>query len=685
MKIYDHFGGQLPGNLSPSTPIRRWDTAFLVGVFSFGLVYLALQWMAGHTLPILGDALPKPWYQNAWDGLHLLWNSEFRQSYVAWASAAPLRVWGRFGLCWLGGLSAFVGVFVRALRAYDQTRHISGPRLLKDKEAERELNYLSTKKPWMKLHPELGLGKKSFTRGWLIYGSAGSGKTQILHGLLAQIFSRNQRLFLYDRKRDFSGQYPGHIVSPWDARSLYWDIARDCRSPADAMVLVNAFIPKGTGTSTDDFWVGAGKQLLLACVIALQNERGTQWGWRDLAHKLAQEQGPFVELLKAHFPSAVALIADEKSTATSSVLATLTQQTRHIQTLARAWGNPISGSKNRFSIRAWCSDRYRGRHRQIIVQGGPDSELQAAYISAMVNLGIAEIGNLPDNELGRTLFFVFDEAATAGKVDINTLAAVYRSKGCCTVIGVQDLSQVKETWGDNQAQSLSSLLGGHIVCQMSMGETRERVADLFGKRRVAITTANSSGVGANRTTTTSVHEEQRALVQPSDLTSELGPMQSKRMKHGFGIRAIVNGVGKNALMLDFPGVKVGNIRPNFVPASWTIGPANPNYKSGGERIIEDKKPEFEAVADTLKKAEEQSIIEQEQKADEEEKSTQSVLLSATKHKLPSLDNEADPLAMQAIALTHPVAELAVHALELSELNPPKTEHVEHNIGIGPAR
>lgn len=684
MKVYDHFGGQLPGNLSPSTPIRRWDTAFLVGVFSFAVVYMTLQFIVSRSLPILGDALPKPWYQNAWDGLQLLWSSEFRQSYVAWASAAPLRVWGRFGLCLGGGLTSFAWVFVRALRPLDQTRHVTGPQLMQGQDAERELKYLSTKKPWMKLHPGLGLGKKSFTRGWLIYGSAGSGKTQILHGLLSQIFARNQRLFLYDRKRDFSGQYPGYIISPWDARSLFWDIARDCRSPADAMVLVNAFIPKGTG-STDDFWVGAGKQLLLACVIALQNERGLTWGWGDLASKLAQEQGPFVELLKAHFPSAVALIADEKSTATTSVLASLAQQTRHIQTLARAWGNPIEGSKNRFSIRAWCGDYYRGPH-QIIVQGGPDSELQAAYISAMVNLGIAEIGNLPDNEMGRTLWFVFDEAATAGKVDINTLAAVYRSKGCCTVIGVQDMSQVKETWGDNQAQALSSLVGGHIVCQMSMGETRERVADLFGKRRVAITTANSSGQGANRTTTTSVHEEQRALVQPSDLTSELGPIQSKRMKHGFGIRAIVNGIGKNALMLDFPGMKVGNIRPNFVPASWTIGPANPMHRGGGERRVVGAKPEFEAVADTLKKAEAQSIVERQPTADEEEKSPKSTLLSATRYELPVVEVEADPLAMQAVALTHPVAEMAVHALELSEaLRAPKTQHVEHDIVMSPAR
>src|SRR5581483_5003951 len=36
------------------------------------------------------------------------------------------------------------------------------------------------------------------------------------------------KLLLYDRKGDFTERYPdGVIVSPWDARSAVWDIAKD--------------------------------------------------------------------------------------------------------------------------------------------------------------------------------------------------------------------------------------------------------------------------------------------------------------------------------------------------------------------------------------------------------------------------------------------------------------------------
>lgn len=558
--VYDAFGAP-PVSLPPSVPVRRWDEAMLVGAFVFALVYVALAFALFRPLP----GLETPGV--SFGGLLAAGLN------VRMLSDAPAALSVRALFMLTGGLAMAGAAFARALKPQVRLRHVSGPRLLQGLDAEKAAHRLAAAERrnqpgFLRLHPALDLPKSRWTKHMLIYGSVGSGKTQILMPIVEQAFAKNLKLFCFDVKGDYTACFPSAaLLSPWDERSRVWDIGRDLAGVSDAATFAQAVIPADE-SGANRFFSIAAQQLLFGAVRSLQNTRGQRWGWEDLGARVGADRENFVRTLQEHYPKAAALIADGTSTATSSVLATLASYTQVIDGLVAAWGK--TDGRKLVSLRKWVRDDFRGR-RQIIVQAGADSALTSAYIGAMVKLLQAWIVGpaLPDDEMGRCLLFVLDELP-ALKVDISALIDKGRSKGVCVFAGLQDLAQLRDAIGDNKTIALSSMVGTHVVCRVQMGESREQIAAMFGRERVAVT-AQSSGAGAGGSSTTfSVHEETRAVVEPSML-GDLGKQEGKRKDWpcGFAIRALVSLGGGDVLELDFPGTSLPRKQAAFVPAPWT--------------------------------------------------------------------------------------------------------------------
>lgn len=578
-KVYDAFG-LVPSTVAPSTPVRYWHRALLVFAFTFLVSYsalLALAWLIpGPNLLRYGLA----W----WGGLDSLFylatvtigRREQAQEFLYIVAGDP-ATWVRVLVCVCVALLLSTWAFVRSARPVSNTRHLSGPRLLQGKEALKECQRRAlTKKereadPWhFYIHPALALPKKQWSRHAMLVGSPGSGKTQILLPFLQQLFERNAKAFVYDVKGDFTSYFKGDsvaIVSPFDRRSYVWDIARDVRTPTQAAAFAASVIPEAEGNGK--FWSVAAQQLLTGALRSLQNTRGIEWGWKDLADAVAQGAAEMLPMLQEHYPKAVPLVASEESQSTASVLATLAGYTRVIDDLAIAWPQR---SERSFSITAWAKDSYTGRKRQIIVQAGPDPTLTKAYIAAMVNVCVPTIvgPGLEEDEEGRCLAFVLDELPSLGWIDMPQLVDKGRSKGVVVVMGLQDTAQMRQVYGPDQTKAIESMVGTKIVCQIQPGETREETARLLGKRKVAW---HHHGERAR------VHEETRHVVSAGKLTSELGFRKGKHMGPlKWGIRAIVFTEGGDPLLLNFPGVSMPKVRKGQVPAKWTTQPAGASTK-----------------------------------------------------------------------------------------------------------
>lgn len=597
-QLYNAFGA-VPASVPPSMLVRYWHEALLVGPLVFLVVFYGLTWLTyrGGT-PI--DDLPAYWSYHA--GLTLQALIHYLTGGIvlreaAWTFWAEVRPMGLLGLLRLAGplavaLAASGWLSVVMLRPRSNERHLKGPRLLSGKEAVEEARRRSLTPKERKadpyhlaLHPALILPKSHWSRHTLIYGSVGAGKTQVLLPWIDQILRRDDKLFLYDVKGDFTSYFRKPIiVSPFDARSYVWDVGRDVRTSTQANAFAQTIIPEDQGGSSNKFFSVAAQQLLVGALRKLQNERGIDWSWPDLAREVSRSAEEMVPDLLKHYAKAAPLIANAESQTTSSVLATLSSYTRIIDDLALAW--PRIG-KRRFAITDWVQDGYRGR-KQVIVQAGGDAQLTRAYIAAMINVAVPEIisPRLPDNESGRFIGFFIDEMTSIGRLNIGPLVDKGRSKGVVCVFALQDLAQLRQVYGDNEATAIQGMVGTHIICRVQMGETREKLAKLLGKRKVAVMPHGPNAV---------VREEGKDVLHADDLTDRLGFARGKQFgKHGWGIRAIVQ-MGHDPLLLDFPGQQFPVKRDGQVPAKWTIGPAG---------IEAGYVPELTAPAPTKKALEE---------------------------------------------------------------------------------
>lgn len=464
---------------------------------------------------------------------------------------------------------------------------VSGPRLLEGVDALREARRRSPSQKerladrfGMWIHPKLFLPKKVLARHILLYGSVGSGKTQILLALLQQIFTQTDaKLFLYDVKGDFTSKFPSaSIVSPFDRRSRVWWVARDVRTSTQASAFAESLIPEDSGSGK--FWTQAAQQILLGVVRSLQNEKPEAWTWMDLAQRVSLRAQEMAPILDRNYRKAYGLISNTEGQTAFNILATLNGYTKVIDDLARAWPDyerfDRSGRARLFSITDWAQDGYKGPHK-VIVQSGPDRGLTSAYIAAMVNVALPAIisPQLPDNESGRFLGFVFDEMSSIGKIEFAPLVDKGRSKGVVVVAGVQDLAQLREIYGDNQVKALQGMVGTQVICQVQMGETRDELSRLIGNNNVA---RLDHGPDAR------LSNDSRPVVYPNQLTDQLGFRKVPKRKlsdPGFSIRAIVQ-QGGDLLLLDFPGQPMPDRRPGQIAASWTTRPA------GLEKLRDDE-------------------------------------------------------------------------------------------------
>lgn len=553
---------------SASETVRRWDVAFI----STGVVLAITFSVAIATLWAIGNPeLPRvPSLRVAAHALNEL-AVMGKKGWVAWTWLID-HPWTAMRLLALGVISGAISgwVFVVSIRPTSRVRHIEGDRLLEGKEAEKAARQGSDASPWAFLHPLLGLAKGRFTRHGLISGGVGKGKTQILWPLIKQIaIKKNRKTVIYDVKGDFTAAMPDALlISPSDARSACWDISADIRTPEAAETLAQSLIPSKDG----EFWGPASRAIVVGVLISLIYERqheGKPWGWRSLADRLmASDPYELHDLMATYYPPGQRLLADPSSTTALNVLQTIAAHTRVIEQLAVAWGN--GEGRQSFSFRRWARDGYKGP-RQVILQAGKDRELTSKSIAAMFNTLIPHVINpsLKDAEQSRTLAFFIDEFTSLGRIDeIGSLIDKGRSKGCVVWLGFQSIEQVKERYSPNFASALMSMVGTHVVCGMSMGETQTFIANLFGKRRVAVTSFTQSP--GSPAPSISQHEETRPVV----LASQLGALGVVKKGQGHIVQAIVKTSGINdPLLLDFPVKSLPKLRPEFVPADWTKGVA----------------------------------------------------------------------------------------------------------------
>lgn len=620
----DHFGGQLPANLAPSTYIRRWDSALGLGAATAVLTFIGTGLLAWHDWPFLTPPPGGLWLNLQATLKTMGWLATGGQAfsdYIHWywdGRATDVGLLSRFTLIVSTTIFAGQWAFRCGLVPTNGIRHISGTQRLTHKEAVKAFQKealemgLTVKNAFMSLHPSARWVARQWKTHILVDGGTGSGKTQVMLYWLRQIFQRNYKLFLYDIKGDFTKYFYGEskkgirravLLSPFDARSHIWDISRDVDNSIKAAAFAQSMIPVEEGSGK--FWSQSAQMLLEATVLSLLHDAPGIWGFFDLKRRTDMGREAFARLIIQHSAKAATIIAGDNQ-ASESVLATLASYTANLDKLAEAWPRPKKGRS--IALSEWVKDGYKGP-RQIIVQAGTDQALAGSVIASMVNVCANEIvsAKLPDNMTGRHLFFFIDEFTSLNPIRVDDLLDKSRSKGVGVCLAYQAESKIAEKYGQFASDAMTGMVGTHVHCRQLSSETRNKIIQLAGRRRVAITnTTISGGFHDGVAGSSSVAEEERDVLTPHDLGT-LGPVYDSNGKF-LGTKALVY-TGGNYHELLFPpmeldsrderGVEVQGI----VPATWTL----PGYKSVLPRTRDVPTPEPTPIQGGLDPAVEEGV------------------------------------------------------------------------------
>ncbi|MEK8089281.1 type IV secretion system DNA-binding domain-containing protein [Thermithiobacillus plumbiphilus] len=560
------------------TPQPMVGDGILAGALTAVAVTGAVYWAGWHVMPGLPDWAGMPAWRmlGGWAtdlaGIHypLIPTQPVGQGYPWSVIEQAARQQGLSWITpwtWLARVSAGLGIAAGAWVGWLASR--PAPAIVRQagRETTRRAKDVATEirqegqPDGVRLHPDLPISQARERQHLLALGQSGAGKTQILLPIMQQAISRGDRALVFDYKGDLTERLDGSLLAPWDARSLAWDIAMDCRNKQAARAMAEAMIRE----SSDPMWSNGARQILVAMLVSLQRERGTDWTWADLAEKTPKSFKELQNLVEKYNPEGQAA-AEEPNKTVLGLRITLSTYLAPVFDLADAWGR--HPANRRLSLVDWITNP-DGGPKTLILQGNLEMpSLQRAYLQGVFRTLMSMVGSPRFPAEDHRIWMFLDEFLQIGKIDqLLPLLEVARGKGVRLILAAQDISRIRDIYGQDQASALSGVIGT-MVMGRTIGESAQWCSDLLGDQRISRYTSSVSspmGIGAAGQRTTSYTVETIPCMRPD----EFGQLGQVTVAGKPASRALLYMGGQRAAILDWPRVALPTQRPAHHPADWT--------------------------------------------------------------------------------------------------------------------
>ncbi|WP_085784268.1 type IV conjugative transfer system coupling protein TraD [Candidatus Nucleicultrix amoebiphila] len=337
----------------------------------------------------------------------------------------------------------------------------------------------------------------------LITGTTGSGKTNAFHTLLPQIRRRGNRAIVVDLTGDLVAKYYREgkdlILNPFDARSVQWDLWKDCKSHTHYDALAESIIPD-KGGSHDAFWDEAGRTLFRIAAQKLE-QQDLRDPYQLYSLLTSSDMRTFQSFFEGTEASSYTNKDGEKTTL--SVRANLATHLSGFKFLS-----PVEEG---FSVRTWISQS-KSDDQWLFLTAMPDQrKTLRPLISAWLDLSInALMSEAPDPK--RRLWFITDELPALQKLpSLKTGLAELRKYGGCVLAGIQSIPQLEEIYGKAASQNMLNLFNTFLFFRNNDPSTTLWISKVLGECEQKETQENLSygahamrdGVSINQMTKTS--------------------------------------------------------------------------------------------------------------------------------------------------------------------------------------
>ena len=361
----------------------------------------------------------------------------------------------------------------------------------------------------------------------LVTGDPGTGKSQLLTQLLQQIRAAGDMAIVYDPKgdmvRDFYQPESDVLYSPFDQRSSKWEVWQDLNTEQALETFAEAVIKESPGK--DNFWAKTARMVLVA---ALKQGRKENLSFVQTIQKLVNSDlDALAEWLQ---DSEVASDFSNPKTA-ATILSELKSQARALKYLAES----DSGSEQTsFSIElffAECFEKLDAANKCTNKAPMPwlflpvnerfkasATPIMAAQIELIANFILSQ-----ESSRKRRIWLVIDELPSLPKLPaLMRLLAQGRGYGVAGVLAIQNLSQLFEVYGRDQAYSLTGLCSSLVAMRTSDTQSADYLSKRFGKmirKEVQTNQSLSKGKAGSFSQGHSEHIAERAAVSETQLHS----------------------------------------------------------------------------------------------------------------------------------------------------------------------
>lgn len=368
----------------------------------------------------------------------------------------------------------------------------------------------------------------------LIVGTTGSGKTTTMLRLMSSMLplSRRQGELLAERLANGKTPYPetshqwcrslthqavvynakGEYLKfleafgfdsnvdlfnldPADPQGYAWDIAADLNDRESIEKFAEQLIPKSTSADSEnpqEFWAGTARTVIEAVINSLWNAsrqagKEPSWTLQDLV--IATSSETLIKyILRWHDTPLLIFetIFGREAPQTSSVMITVTQHMKPFHLVANRWHEAKQRGRV-ISLKRWALE---GARSVLVLPNTKDNvsayePLNRSLFKAMTDLWLKDEYSKYLDESGkrctRRRYVFMDEFGQVGRLsELDRLMGEGRSFGVNVVLGLHQLSQIRETYGENVSETIVGLVSHRAYLRSDDPRTQEWMSKHIG-------------------------------------------------------------------------------------------------------------------------------------------------------------------------------------------------------------
>ncbi len=372
---------------------------------------------------------------------------------------------------------------------------------------------------------------KDRTSHFAFAGTTGSGKStqiRLLQQDVLPLVGRNvdQRALIYDAKLDAYSQLEGVrlntdpiTLNPFDKRSPGLNLSSDIVNPASALQIATTLFYDRPGSN--EFFTFTARRLGAGVLQAfiLRKLRGeiAEWTFSDWCRVMTDPD--HITHVLTNTPETRKILKSLQDPETiSNVMSTIGSYITHYEIIGALWDRKDeerdTTREEPVSIKKWASDQ-KG---SILIMSRTDEATEAVdALNAVIFTLAAQYSLALPNSTQRSTWFFLDEVAEGKKLPYLTkLALKGRSKGCCIVIGFQDIDGVRLTYGEKEGNQIVAMCAYRWLGKIDSDVTQVWASNQLGTKEVELPVQSVQKNVGNQTTSTQYQSKIVPIVIPSE-------------------------------------------------------------------------------------------------------------------------------------------------------------------------